>query len=187
MRRTREVADRLGDPFAVAAARWIERSDVESSATMRELARAREDEYLEALTAVTAAEHLAEREPLLALSVLDDDTVIATCGSEYLASWSDLVRGRIARDVGDFTTCLALGHRLIADRSAHMVFNGMILLVQAGLLTGSRDALTAAVAPPPRQAPLLAWSPRPTSPGRTSRTSTSRQPVGSTRSSDASR
>ena len=145
VRRTREVADRLGDPFAVAAARWIERSDVESSATMRELARAREDEYLEALTAVTAAEHLAEREPLLALSVLDDDTVIATCGSEYLASWSDLVRGRIARDVGDFTTCLALGHRLIADRSAHMVFNGMILLVQAGLLTGSRDALTAAV------------------------------------------
>jgi DNA-binding CsgD family transcriptional regulator len=114
---------------------------------------------LEALALLGRAEQLADRDPIAAAALLGADTPLTSSDNRYIQCWVDLVRGRIARDTGDLATCLLIGRRLTSARSSHMVFNGMILLTQAGLLAAERESLaevTAAASTPIATARMIA-------------------------------
>ena len=131
--------------FARAAVRWIANPDRDAAEELAREARHRGDHYLEALALLSLAEHVAERDPRAAETLLRETTAIREPASGYVRHWADLVLGRLARDTGDLDETIRLGVRLASAPSAHMAFNGMILLTQAGLLTCSTSALEAAV------------------------------------------
>ena len=155
--RARTAAAAVDGSYPQAIAAWLEHSDEVRSARLAELAAVHGDFYLMALARVAQAEDLAERDPIGASNMLASLAAMAGAANHYIDSIVALVAGRISRDTGDLATCVELGERLARSPSGQMAFNGMILLVQAGLLTGSYEPLQLArrAAEVPRATPRM--------------------------------
>ena len=155
--RARTAVVEVEDAYPRAIAAWLERSDEVRSAHLAELAAMHGDFYLMALARLAQAEDLAERDPIAASNMLASLAAVARPTNHYIDSIVALVAGRISRDTGDLARCVELGERLSHSPSGQMAFNGMILLVQAGLLSRSSEPLELArqAAEVPRATPRM--------------------------------
>jgi DNA-binding CsgD family transcriptional regulator len=147
VRRLENVALLLGDDYRVELARSLLNQDANHGAALLDRARQLGDPYGQALAAVITAEALSDTDPTAALSYLErHETVVAASSNLLLRGYVARTRARVAHDTGDLATCIELARSLTESRSALIVFNGLILLAQAGLLTRDLDALAHAVA-----------------------------------------
>jgi DNA-binding CsgD family transcriptional regulator len=146
-RRIEATAERHNDGYALDFARALLQHDPQASLALRDSARLLNDQSGEALAATIMLQELENTDPVAAAAYYEEQyEFVAATGNELFNGWFTRSRARIAQDTGDLTTCLGIARDLTSSRSALVVFNGLLLLTQAGLLAMDVSALELAVA-----------------------------------------
>jgi hypothetical protein len=146
LRRIESVAETVHDEYALAFARALLIHDPPASLALRDRARLQSDREGEAVAATIMLQELENSDPGAAAAYYEQHhELVAATGNELFNGWFRRSYARIAQDTGDLTTCIEVGRALTASPNALVVFNGLILLTQAGLLATDVPALELAI------------------------------------------
>ena len=143
--RAERLAASIGDDYGLVVLQALRSMQDDVGPALRDMARERQDRYLEAYGTLISPWVLAFHHPAAAVSLLDtDEFAEASRESTSLSEFADLDRALVALGLGDLPACLQLSSRLMDSRSTFMVAWGVYLATYAGILSADRTLLGAA-------------------------------------------